>query len=142
MVSLAPSSVCRVSQTGHLIAPPTPMHILVVDDTASVLKVTEKMLHTAGYEAICAGSGAEAIESVRCYEFDLVLMDVVMDKMNGKEAARAIRLVRPLLPIVYMTGFPDQLDALHNEIVLEKPFTVEKLVGMVERVIKKAVAPQ
>jgi CheY-like chemotaxis protein len=118
------------------------MHILIVDDAPSVLKMTRKILHSAGYEVTCVGSGAEAIESVSGHEFDLVLMDVVMETMSGMVAARAIRLSHPLLPIVFMTGFPDQLDALHNETVLEKPFTVEKLLGMVERVMKKQAAAQ
>ena len=113
---------------------PCPVHILIVDDAPSVLKVTKKMLHTAGYEVTCAGSGPKAIEIVSGQDFDLVLMDVVMDNMSGKEAARAIRLIRPFLPIVYMTGFPDQLEALHNEIVVEKPFTLERLVRMLEKV--------
>ena len=110
------------------------MHILVVDDTASVLKVTDKMLRTAGHKVTCVGSGEEAIQRVTQHQFDLVLMDVVMDKMSGTEAARAIRLIRPMLPIVYMTGFPDQLEALHGEIVVEKPMTVDRLIRMLEKV--------
>ena|SRR5690348_14836108 len=113
------------------------MHILVVDDTASVLQITDRMLRSAGYEVTCAGSGEEAIKAVAGHQFDLVLMDVVMDKMGGVEAARAIRLIRPV-PIVYMTGFPDQLDALRHEIVVEKPFTLEKLLAKVKRVIKNS----
>lgn len=120
----------------HFCCKTTVMHILVVDDTASVLKVTNKMLQSAGYEVTCVGSGAEAIQTVTRDEFDLVLMDAVMDKMSGMEAARAIRAIRPFLPIVYMTGFPDQLEILHGEIVVEKPLTVDRL-GPVEKAIKK-----
>lgn len=109
------------------------MHILVVDDTASVLQITEKMLHTAGHEVTCVGSGAGALQTVVEHEFNLVLMDAVMEKMSGLEAARAIRIIRPSLPIVYMTGFPDQLEALHGKIVIEKPFTVERLLAVVEK---------
>src|SRR5579871_1034121 len=71
---------------GPDIAHSRPMHILVVDDTASVLQITDKMLRSAGYAVTCVGSGEEAIKAVTEHKFDLVLMDVVMDKMGGVEA--------------------------------------------------------
>lgn len=84
-----------------------------------------------------------AIEIVKNDEFDLVLMDVVMDGMGGPEAARAIRLLHPRMPILFMTGFPDQLEAMHalHETVIQKPFTADKLIGAIRRVLSKPESP-
>ena len=115
------------------------MHILVVDDTLSVLKVTERMLQDSGHKVTCASNGKNATKIAISLQVDLVLMDVVMDGMGGIETARMIRAVRPDLPIVFMTGFPDQLERLHRETVVEKPFTVEKLISAVESGYKKSL---
>jgi CheY-like chemotaxis protein len=112
-----------------------PTCILVVDDTQSVLNVTHRMLSDAGYEVICAGSGQEAIGIVKRQEFDLVLMDVVMEEMSGPQTARTIRLMRPDIPIMFMTGFPDQLEMLRAETVIQKPFTQDRLVRLVAEVL-------
>lgn len=109
--------------------------ILVVDDTQSVLNMTHIMLGNAGYEVVCVGSGLDAIEMVKGREFDLVLMDVVMDGMSGPQAARAIRLMRPDMPIIFMSGFPDQLEKLRAETVIQKPFTQDVLVRRVDCVL-------
>lgn len=115
------------------------MRILVVDDTLSVLKVTEKMLQDSGHEVICASNGKNATKIALFQQVDLVLLDVVMDGMGGIETASMIRATRPDLPIVFMTGFPDQIDRLHRETVLEKPFTAQKLISAVEGGYKKSV---
>jgi CheY-like chemotaxis protein len=73
------------------------------------------MLSNAGYQVICAASGQEAIGIVKRQEFDLVLMDVVMEELSGPQTARTIRLMRPDIPIMFMTGFPDQLKMLRAE---------------------------
>jgi CheY-like chemotaxis protein len=115
-----------------------PTCILVVDDTQSVLNVTHRMLSNAGYQVICAASGQEAIRIVKRQEFDLVLMDVVMEELSGPQAARTIRLMRPDMPIMFMTGFPDQLEMLRAETVIQKPFTQDRLVRLVGEVLSRS----
>lgn len=116
--------------------------ILVVDDTSSVLTVTEGMLRRSGYNVTCANSGTEALQMLKQREFNLVLMDVVMEGMSGPEAARGIRLLHPNLPILFMTGFPEYLDNLdaQREMVIEKPFTAEKLTAAIAKVLNKTKA--
>ena len=113
------------------------MRILIVDDSRSALNRTHGMLSNAGYEVVCRDSGQEAIRIANGHEFDLVLMDVVMEGMSGPQAARTIRHMRPEVPIMFMTGFPDQRDMLRGETVLEKPFSEDRLVRLVAEIFSR-----
>jgi two-component system alkaline phosphatase synthesis response regulator PhoP len=118
------------------------VHILVVDDTPIVLLTTERMLKKAGYQVMSACGGLEAIEIVKNQHFDLVLMDVVMGDMNGPDAARRIRLMRPETTIVFMTGFSEHLDMLDacREVVIRKPFTSDGLIRILGGVLGRTAS--
>ncbi len=120
--------------------------ILVVDDVEINRDITSAFLRSAGYEAICTASGAEAIEAVSTTNFLAVLMDVRMPGMDGLEATRQIRALghaHKLLPIVALTAqvFIDQIEACTNagmDTHVAKPFTVESLLGGVTRGLEVA----
>ena len=73
-------------------------------------------------------------------EFDLVLSDVVMPVMDGPAMARAIRAVRPDLPVLFMSGYAEEhlrheID-IPNMFFLPKPFSVQQIVEAVEAVLR------
>jgi two-component system, cell cycle sensor histidine kinase and response regulator CckA len=81
--------------------------ILVVEDEDAMREVTRRILTRHGYEVIVAASGAEAlaIAERRASEIDVLVTDVVMPQMLGKEVADRVRAIRPGLHVLYMSGY-------------------------------------
>ncbi len=108
--------------------------ILVVDDEESVRKYLELFLTELGYGVLLARDGREAIDLFRRYrhEVGLVLMDVVLPLVNGRDAAREIRNIREGVRIVFSSGYPYDLVYGRNllergERLLMKPLTPSEL---------------
>lgn len=110
-----------------------PYIILLVDDESSVRDVAGRILREAGHEVIASASGDEALALVSAHEgsVDLLLTDVLMRGMNGRELADRIRALHPGLPILFMSGYsPAQIDldpAAFNAGFIEKPFAPAEL---------------
>ena len=79
--------------------------ILVVDDEPSHCKMLEAVLSAEGYEVTHAADGAEAVAEVEKRFFDLILMDIRMQRTGGIEALRAIKEISPGIPIIIMTAY-------------------------------------
>jgi len=116
-------------------APPT---VLVVDDDAAVRRVAGKALRRAGYRVIEAESGDQALEigSRRAGEIDLLLTDVVMPGMNGRELGEKLKEVDPDLPILFMSAYTEDEIFLQGVRVakisfIPKPFTLDELTKSV-----------
>ena len=131
-------------------APPTGT-ILLVDDEDGVRVALRRLLVAQGHTVLEASHGAEAIAVVRMRRgnLDLVLSDVVMPKLNGKELADRVRSRFPGLPVLFMTGYAPQ-DVLKRGLVvagasfIQKPFTPETLTEAVARMLnagERASAP-
>lgn len=83
--------------------------ILVVDDDPTILMITEMILNKAGYQAIGAKSGLEALASLEQHQVDLLLLDIVMPFMDGFETLERIRRGPKGrdLPVIFLTGQAD-----------------------------------
>jgi CheY-like chemotaxis protein len=80
--------------------------VMVVDDEPDVLMTIGNILKTAGHKVIAAGSGIEALNLLdRSERLDLLLTDVIMPGLNGFNLARMARARRPLLKVLYLTGW-------------------------------------
>ena len=119
--------------------------IVVVDDTAMVLKSVSSTLKRSGYEVHAAGSAEAAVETFRSlnYEVDLLLTDVVMPGMDGWELASVIGEAAPHIPVLFMSGFVQDptMSAQFLEkpgLVIEKPFVRETLLDRVTSLITEA----
>ncbi len=116
--------------------------ILVVEDEDSLLKFTSIVLKKSGYKVYEASSGEEALEiagELRS-SIDLLLTDVIMPGMNGKEIYVALKKSRPEMKILYTSGYPDDVISRHgivdkDENLLTKPTTVDKLTKKVREVL-------
>lgn len=105
-------------------------NVLLVDDDKPVRDVVAAMLHDLGYRVHEFGSGGAALEFIDTGgAVDLIVMDFAMPGMNGAEVARRARVMRPELPILFVTGFADRsaLMELQDVQVIGKPFTRQEL---------------
>jgi CheY-like chemotaxis protein len=118
--------------------------VLVIDDEPSVRSLLRDVLRAAGHEALEAASGREGLEIMATTGgIDLVLTDLGMPEMSGWEVARAVSERPSPPPVILVTGWGIQLDdrtlaASGVAAVVAKPFTVEEVLGAVERVVRKA----
>jgi two-component system cell cycle sensor histidine kinase/response regulator CckA len=125
--------------------PPVPAagveRVLVVEDRAVVRQLARDVLEASGFEVAVAAGGAEALDAVASQPpFDVLVTDVVMPEMSGAELAQALRADRPELPVVFMSGYTD--DVLGNEELsqpgtsfVRKPFANAELVTAVRGAI-------
>ena len=113
--------------------------ILVVDDDAAVRELTVHALEALKYRVFEAHSGPAALELIRATEvLDLILIDLVMPGMNGRDLAGQIRADDPNRAILFMSGYDDLSgteDPFANEMVIKKPFKLVELAAAVERAL-------
>ena len=117
--------------------------ILVVDDEEVVCRVIERMLSTEGYSISLAHDGEEAIERYGREKdaIDLVLIDMIMPKMNGRDCFRAIRKMNPEVRAVLITGHLPEGSAFEAitegmRDVIFKPFSRGKLTEAVRSALR------
>ena len=116
--------------------------ILVVEDEAALLNLVRIVLEARGY-TVLTGTTPEAVLPLfeeHQDEISLLLTDVVMPGMNGRELAERLEALRPDLKVVYMSGYPDSVLAQCRVLdsgapLLQKPFTSEALVRTVHEVL-------
>ena len=116
-------------------------NILIVDDESDIRKIVRLLLERRGYSVCEASNGFDAIERVRDYNPDLVIMDIMMPKMSGVEAVRAIREFSPV-PIIFLTA--KSLDSDKESAYLSggddylvKPFSSTELVLKTEAMLRR-----
>ena len=82
--------------------------ILLAEDEEAVRLLVCQLLRAHGYSVICARSGAEALQLVRqgTDPIDLILTDLVMPGMGGRELASKASVIRPDIKVLYMSGYP------------------------------------
>lgn len=96
--------------------------ILLVEDDASIRRVTKRLLERYGYSVLVAGNGEEALDTFRdqLASIDLLITDVIMPRMNGRLLYENIRAFRPELPTIFMSGYS-------ADIMTEKGFGQEAI---------------
>jgi PAS domain S-box-containing protein len=118
--------------------------ILLVEDEEIVRSLARTTLEAAGYHVLEAGSGEEALLIARDpAEIDLLLTDVVMPGMNGRELAEHVTATRPGIAVLYTSGYSEeaithQLPLDPNAAFLEKPFTAYALTQTVRDTLDSA----
>jgi CheY-like chemotaxis protein len=139
----APEDGARGADRLPLLRPsPGTETVLLAEDEEVVRRFAREILSENGYKVLEAGNGREALllSDAHRGEIHLLLTDVVMPKMSGRELGERIRLQRPDLRILYMSGYTD--DAILRQGVLEdripflpKPFTAEALARKVREAL-------
>jgi PAS domain S-box-containing protein len=116
--------------------------ILLVEDDDSMRDLTRTCLLSAGYTVLDVQNGADAIHAASHHAgpLELLLTDVVMPGINGRQLAESLSTLKPELHILYMSGYTADLVAQHgildpHVVLLEKPFTKEALLRKVRKVL-------
>jgi PAS domain S-box-containing protein len=114
--------------------------VLVVEDEAAVRDIARRILQHAGYRVLTAGSPGEALRvaETRGAEIRLVVTDVVMPGMNGRELATRVGPLCPSAGVLFMSGYTDESIERHGvlgENFLPKPFTARALCAKVRDVL-------
>jgi CheY-like chemotaxis protein len=115
--------------------------ILVVEDQPATARITRILLESWGYVALEAHDGAEALDLYdgRDGEIHLVLTDVLMPGMSGPELAAELLRRRPALPVILMSGYPNQAPGGAGGCAfLPKPFNPASLASTVRRELDRA----
>jgi PAS domain S-box-containing protein len=116
--------------------------VLVVEDEPAVLRLAARVLERGGHSVRLAGDGAEALELIEADAegIDVVLTDVVMPRLSGPQLAQELGRSRPELPVVFMSGYPEQMVSRDQGLepgvtLVEKPFTARALLDAVGRAL-------
>ena len=118
--------------------------VLVVEDESELRELTTEVLGIAGYSVLSAGSPSEALEIARRHPgpIHLLLTDVVMPEMSGRDLADRLVPARPGMKVLYMSGYTDDAIVHHGvldpgTVLLQKPFTPDGLTRMVGDVLTR-----
>jgi len=115
--------------------------VIIAEDSSVIQNLTKKILQIQNYEITSAKNGEEVLDIIKENDYDLILMDINMPKMDGMECARLIRGMdggKSTIPIIAITGnamnytMQDFKDAGINEYV-PKPLNFDVLVNMVKK---------
>jgi len=122
--------------------------ILLVEDSHGVRNIAARLLTRHGYAVQEAASGDEALRLVteQGYRPDLLLTDVVMPGMSGREVAAIIQRETPSVRVLFMSGYPDSLVTAQGVLIdnvhfLAKPFTAASLMGAVRQALESSPTP-
>lgn len=123
-------------------APETRHRILVVDDDQSVRDSLRRSLEFNGYDVSLAGDGAEALASIGQSTPDALVIDVMMPRLDGLEATRALRAAGNDLPILVLTArdsVGDRVEGLDAgaDDYLTKPFALEELLARLRALLRR-----
>jgi CheY-like chemotaxis protein len=120
--------------------------VLLVEDEAEVRRVVRRVLETDGYDVLEAGCGADALSLIDQHRgpIDLVLSDIVMPEMNGRELATKVLERRPGCRVLLMSGYFDdganegEETAISDRLpFLQKPFSLDGLAKKVREVLDR-----
>ena len=118
------------------------MKLLIVEDETHMADLLRKGLTEEGHNAICAYDGAEGLDLARSYEFDVILLDVMLPKLNGYDLAKRLRAEKIRTPILMLTAkdtVPDIVRGLDLGVddYMTKPFSFDELLARLRSVRRR-----
>ncbi len=118
------------------------MHILVVEDDARIAAFIEKGLVESGYTVAVARDGEEGFLDARLNDYDLIVLDIMLPKLDGFEAARRLRAARKATPILMLTARDSERDKIQGldigaDDYLTKPFSFGEFLARVRALLRR-----
>ena len=123
------------------------MKLLVVEDEVRMAELLHKGLTEEGHTATCASDGAEGLSLAKSYDFDVIILDIMMPKLSGYELAKRLRAEKIRTPILILTArdsVPDIVRGLDlgADDYMTKPFSFEELLARLRAVKRRALVAQ
>ena len=116
--------------------------MLVVEDEAAIREVTRRILARNGYHVVAAASGHEALNvlATQLEHIDVLLTDVIMPRMQGKEFADQVLVIQPAARVIFMSGYTQGLLGAQGVLepgthLIEKPFSEATLLTKLQEVL-------
>ena len=117
--------------------------VLVVDDELHICNILRRILKQGGYQVITAPDGKTALRLIQEKKPDVILLDLLMPGMDGREVCQRVRESSTKTQIVYFTAKPDALDPLESkelrreaDAFIAKPATSKQILSEVNRVLQ------
>lgn len=120
--------------------------ILIVDDEKNIRNVISEYAKFDGFETYEAEDGMQAVEMCRNEDYDLIIMDVMMPRLDGYSAVREIRKTKQI-PVIMLSARVEEYDKLFGfelgvDDYVTKPFSPKELLARIRAVIKRSSAPE
>lgn len=115
--------------------------ILIVDDEVNIREVIAEYIREFGFVADTASNGEEAIEKVRQFSYDLIIMDLMMPVLDGFSATKAIKAIKDV-PVIILSARFEEADKLYCfelgvDDYIVKPFSFKELVARIKSVLNR-----
>jgi two-component system, cell cycle sensor histidine kinase and response regulator CckA len=137
----AAGAVAGTAQNSNGPAPTGNEKILIVEDDETFLDCISGLLRLHGYQVYAADDGSSALDTLAHinYQIDMLVSDLVLPKLSGREIAARVIEKNPRVKILFMTGYDDQLDTFYSlptdSTILEKPFPLNSLLVKVRELL-------
>ncbi|MDY4634356.1 MAG: response regulator transcription factor [Candidatus Limivicinus sp.] len=118
------------------------MRILVVEDEKHLNRIISEAMEDEGYSVDSCYNGLEALEYLECADYDVIILDIMMPKMNGLELVRRLRDRGDSTPVLFLTArdaVADRVEGLESggDYYLTKPFDFQELMAVVRVMTRK-----
>ena len=118
------------------------MRILVVEDEKHLNRIISEAVEDEGYSVDSCYNGLEALEYLACADYDVIILDIMMPKMNGLEVVRRLRSEGNNTPVLFLTArdaVADRVEGLESggDYYLTKPFDFQELMAVVRVMTRK-----
>jgi DNA-binding response OmpR family regulator len=123
------------------------MKLLIVEDELRMANLLRRGLSEEGHSVVCAFDGVDGLELARQYEFDVIVLDIMLPKLSGYDVARRLRSEKNATPVLMLTAkdaVPDIVRGLDlgADDYMTKPFSFEELLARIRAVKRRAHAAQ
>ncbi len=119
------------------------LKILIVEDDKNILNLLKEGLDSFGFKVFSAENGKEALKIIKRENIDIIITDVIMPEMNGRELFENVKKIKPKLKFIFISGYPeDELtekdgSLLKNIEFIQKPFSLKEILIKIKEIIRE-----
>jgi len=119
-----------------------PMRILLVEDDKGIVRFVRKGLLENSFSVDVAANGEEGLNAVLHMKYDLVVLDIMLPKLDGREVLKRIRSMSIQTPVIFLTAKDSEGDIIHGlnlgaDDYLTKPFSFNELLARIQAIIRR-----
>jgi DNA-binding response OmpR family regulator len=123
------------------------MRLLIIEDDRKLAEFVARGLRAERFAVDLAGDGAEGLSHLQAYEYDLLILDLMLPEINGSEVLRRVRVSHPSLPVLVLTARDATDDKVRHfeagaDDYLTKPFDFAELLVRVKALLRRSPTPR